>query len=98
MPAFHPKVKGTSLDDFLVIDLPDHYAARKEEVLVRLQRDSMIKYGEFNDIIQIHPVEPENVDQAPARYALPNVHLVKHGCTVYFLCYEYVYNLLICHR
>lgn len=98
MPAFHPKVKGTSLDDFLVIDLPDHYAARKEEVLVRLQRDSMIKYGEFNDIIQIHPVEPENDDQAPARYALTNDPLVKHQWTFYSLRYEDVYHHLIGHR
>lgn len=97
-PAFHPKVKGTTLDDFLIVDLPDSTAAQKDVVLTRLQRDSVIRYGEFNDIIQVHPEEAENRYESTERYALTNDPLVVDQWAFYALRYEELYKILIQNR
>ena len=54
--AFHPKTKGTTLDDYYLIDIPDNIADKKDELLNILRQEDLIDYGEFNDVIQLHPL------------------------------------------
>lgn len=55
--AFYPRKKGTDLDHFYVVDIPDDRADEKEAILEVLYQESLIKYGEFNDHIQVTPIE-----------------------------------------
>lgn len=58
--AFYPKTSGTNLDDFYIIDIPDQISEKKVKLLEELDSAGLIQYGEFNDVIQVDPMNGIN--------------------------------------
>lgn len=96
-PAFNPKKKGTMLDQFYIIDLPDQYEHQQEEILQNLQRKDLISYGEFNDIIHVIP-GPATLAPPPHVLPMTNDPLVKDQWAFSALQFDQLYKTLIRHQ
>lgn len=97
IPAFHPQKKGTALDSFYIIDLPEKWENQQERILKELRQNDLIAYGEFNDIIQVHPeiTEPFRPNQI---IPLTNDPLVKDQWAFRTLGYDRLYKTMIDHQ
>src|SRR5699024_9327257 len=42
IPAFHPQKKGTALDSFYIIDLPEKWKNQQERILKELRQNDLI--------------------------------------------------------
>lgn len=95
--AFHPLRKGTDLDDFYLIDIPDERSDKKEELLTLLQREKLILHGEYNDRIQLQPLEGL-LNKSPRPAIAINDPLVEEQWALPALKMDEWYRLLIDHR
>lgn len=61
--AFSPVQKGTALDNFYLIDIPNDLSDKKNELLKELEEKALIQYGEFNDVVEVAPLEVERKEK-----------------------------------
>lgn len=95
--AFYPQKKGTALDHFYIIDIPDERSDEKESLLQLLYHEKLIEYGEYNDRIQLDPlVTQEQVDSPPSLHI--NDPLSDQQWALSVLNINDWYKLLIDHR
>ncbi len=95
--AFHPKKTGTTLDQFYLIDIPNEIAHRKDELLLSLSQKNLIQYGEYNDVIQVNPMEGE-IKDAPKAFLAVNDPLVPEQWAVTVLQFDEWYKTIIDHQ
>lgn len=95
--AFYPQQKGTTLDNFYIIDIPNDQSERKIDLLEGLRKNQLIHYGELNDVIQVHPTEG-NATHNKASSVSVNDPLVSKQWAASVLQFNDWYKLLIDHR
>lgn len=98
VPAFHPKRKGTLLDEFFIIDIPDELRSRQEEILSELLENNYIRYGELNDRIQLDPSEKRAYPGREKAPALTNDPMVEDQWAFQTLHFDKIYQTLIRHQ
>jgi len=95
--AFYPKRKGTELDYFYIVDIPDDRAIEKEKLLAQLYDNNLIQYGEFNDHIQVQPIvahPPTGIEKLVGI----NDPLARDQWAISFLQLQEWYRILIDHH
>ena len=95
--AFHPRRTGTALDHFYLIDIPDDISESKEELLNTLQDKGLINYGEYNDRIEVHPLEGQSKD-IPVPSVAVNDPLIKDQWAIDLLHMNDWYKTIIGHQ
>lgn len=95
--AFFPQRKGTALDSFYLVDIPDELTDEKDELLHTLLDQELISYGEFNDHIQLHPIEGKAKERAHPSLAI-NDPLLDNQWALPVLNMDSWYKLLIEHH